>query len=63
MRIAFFGTCGAIPTADNGNTSFLVDASGQLIMVEASPDLMKEEASRAFRGEIVIPQLYSWYDL
>ncbi len=36
MRIAFFGTSGAIPGESNGNTSFLIDTNGKLILVDAS---------------------------
>ncbi|MEW5816411.1 MAG: MBL fold metallo-hydrolase, partial [Spirochaetota bacterium] len=36
MRIAFLGTSCAVPTADNGFTSFLVSLSDLLILIDAS---------------------------
>jgi ribonuclease BN (tRNA processing enzyme) len=34
MRIRFTGTASAIPSADSGYTSFLVEAAGRLGMVD-----------------------------
>lgn len=36
MRVCFLGTSSAEPTAENGYTSFLIEAAGLLVLVDAS---------------------------
>ncbi len=42
MRIIFLGTGGAVPTAHRDNTSFLIESSGRLILVDSPGSLTQK---------------------